>query len=458
MDEGDALSFGRWLRARRKRRDLTQVELAQMVRCAVGTLRNIEADDARPSKQLAMRLARAVGVSEADIDAVVAFARGHGPAPLEADLRSAQTRSGAHTTLPAQLTYLIGRAEEIATIRALLERPDVRLVTLTGPGGIGKTRVAVETAVQLVDTFGDGMLFVDLSALTDPALVSATIAQTAGVPDIADLAIALRDQARLLLLDNFEQIIAAAPVVVELLRACPSIKVLVTSRIALGVPGEYEWHIPPLPLPDIANLPAFEQLSQYESVRLFYERARAANPAFTITSRNAPAIAEICSQLDGLPLAIELAAARVKLFAPQALLARLDSRLDFLTSGGRLRPTRQQTMRHTITWSYQLLTSSQQHLFQRLGVFVNGATLAAIEVVCGDGDHLADRAFEDVVALSRSQPDPPSLPMPDAADADTDPRFGMFGNDPRVRARAPRLNLRGEYYPAAPCTLFCNTR
>ncbi len=285
------------------------------------------------------------------------------------------------TNLPIQPTPLIGREQEVNAVRVLLQRSDVRLLTLIGPGGTGKTRLGLQVAAELLDDFVDGVWFINLAPLGDPTLVAGAIAQTldinegSGQPLVEGLKASLRAKRVLLLLDNFEQIVAAAPLVGELLTAVPGLKVLVTSRIPLHLYGEREHAVPPLALPDRRHLPPIERLTMYDAVRLFIERAEAAKADFTVTNENAPAVAEICYQLDGLPLAIELAAARVKLFPPQALLARLGNRLRMLTGGPYDRPARQQTLRNAIDWSYDLLDEGEKKLFARLGVFVGGATL-----------------------------------------------------------------------------------
>ena len=291
--------------------------------------------------------------------------------------------------LPVHPTPILGREREIAAICSLLRREDVRLVTLTGPGGIGKTRLSVQVAAEVLDVFPDGAWNVRLSRLTDPNLVLPTIATTldlkeGGTTPLADvLREYARDKCLLLVLDNFEQVVAAASSVAEVLESSPGVKILVTSRVPLHLRGEYEYAVHPLALPDPTRLPpAAERVSQYAAVALFIERAQATQADFAVTNATAPAVAEICSQLDGLPLAIELAAARIKLLPPPALLKRLERTLPVLTGGARDADERQQTMRNTLAWSYELLAPEEQCLFRRLAVFVGGCTLEAAEAVC----------------------------------------------------------------------------
>ncbi len=290
--------------------------------------------------------------------------------------------------LPIQPTPLIGREQEVAAVGHLLLLEDVRLVTLTGPGGVGKTRLGLQVAAKLVDRFVDGVFFVNLSSVSDPDLVLPTLAQTldiqeaAGQPLPERLKEYLQQKQVLLLLDNFEQVERAAVQVADLLAACSRLNVLVTSRERLHIQAEYEFAVLPLALPDPAHLPDLAALPHYPAVALFLERARATKSDFQLTHTNAHAIAEICVRLDGLPLAIELAAARVKLLPPQALLDRLSQRLTVLTSGARDMPERQQTLRNTIAWSYHLLDAVEQRLCRCLAVFNGGCTLDAAEAVC----------------------------------------------------------------------------
>jgi predicted ATPase len=281
----------------------------------------------------------------------------------------------------------------------------VRLVTLTGPGGSGKTRLGLQLVGELLDLFPDGILFVDLAPVTEPALVPAALMQTlrirqdAGPSPVESLMEHLGTKRLLLLLDNFEHLLPAAPFVAELLAACPQLKVLVTSRTVLRLRGEHEFPVPPLALPDRMQLPPIERLTRYAAVELFIQRAVAAHPAFAVTDENAAAVVEICHRLDGLPLAIELAAARLRLFTPASLLARLDNCLKLLTQGACDLPARQRTLRDTIAWSHDLLSPAEQKLFRCLAVFVGGATMEAAEAVCSRAGDLEIDILGGVASL-----------------------------------------------------------
>src|SRR5947207_7236017 len=328
-------------------------------------------------------------------------------ADLPADFPSLRTLDTHPNNLPVQLTPFIGREQELTSVQQLLRREDVRLLTLTGPGGAGKTRLGLQVAAELSDQFADGVFFVNLAPVSDPALVVLTIAQTLDIREVTGQSLLeyvkqeLQHKDMLLLLDNFEQVVTTGVQIVDLLAACPQLKVLVTSREVLHVHAEHEFPLPPLALPDPGHLPDLAALSYYAAVALFLQRAQAVKPDFQITNANARAIAEICVRLDGLPLAIELAAARMKLLPPQALLARMDQRLAVLTGASRDVPARQQTLRNAIAWSYNLLDAAEQRLFRRLSIFVGGCTLQAIEAVCaaiGDGDE-AGQALDTVASL-----------------------------------------------------------
>ncbi len=322
---------------------------------------------------------------------------------LPSEFPALRTLDAAPNNLPTQLTSFVGRQRELAEARRLLGTN--RLLTFTGPGGTGKTRLSLELAVDVIDRFPDGVYFVPLAAIADPNLVPSTIAQALGLqeapgrPPMEHLIEYLGDRKLLLILDNFEQILDAAPRVGDLLRASPRIQIIVTSRAALHVYGEQEFPVPPLSLPDLKHLPSLESLSQYEAVALFIQRAAAARPDFAVTNENAPAIAEITWRLDGLPLAIELAAARVKLLPPAAMLARLQRRLSLLAGGPRDLPTRQQTLRDAIAWSCDLLDGSGQRLLARVSVFVGGCALPEAEAVCGPAEELGRDVLEGLAGL-----------------------------------------------------------
>jgi predicted ATPase/class 3 adenylate cyclase len=323
-------------------------------------------------------------------------------AGLSSDFPTLKTLDARPNNLPVQLTSFVGREADIAAVGELLQR--ARLVTLTGPGGTGKTRLSLQVAAERLTGFADGAFFVELAPVTDPRLVPSAIASSIDVREAADRPLmeavkeALRDRELLLVLDNFEQVTDAAPLVSELLSAAPRLRVLVTSRGALHLHGEHEYAVQPLSVPDLAHLPAAEAISQFEGVALFVERAMAVRSDFRVTNDSAPAIAEIVARLDGLPLAIELAAAKAKLFGPEAILGRLGSRLAFLGGGARDLPARQQTLRNAIDWSYSLLPESEQHLVRRVAVFVGGCSLDAVDAVCGPGELGLD-AVEGIEAL-----------------------------------------------------------
>jgi predicted ATPase len=364
--------------------------------------------------------------------------------PLATSAAPPRRTTGARllaSNLPAVATPLVGREQDVAAVTELLRRPDVRLVTLAGVGGTGKTRLALEVGSVLMPEFGS-VLFVDLALINDPALVGSAIAEALGVGEARDQPLLETLRARigeddmLLLLDNFEQVVDAAPFVAELLGVAPRLKVLVTSQATLRVRGEHEYPVPPLALPDPADAD-LGSLAQSASVALFVERARAVRPDFELTADNAAAVAEICVRLDGLPLAIELAAARVKLLPPQAMLARLERRFELLTGGAVDLPERQQTLRNAIDWSYDLLNESEQAMLARLGVFVGGCSLEAAEGICGAPYGLG---MGEVIDLLASLVDKSLVRQLEGSTGE--PRFGMLET---IREYAlARLEERGE--------------
>ena len=386
MDAGTESTFGDLLRRHRDSASLTQEALADLTGLtsqAIGLLERGERR--RPHRYTVEKLADALGLTGQDLARFETAAR-----------RSSMRRPTAelsHRDLPAPATPLVGRDLEATSVAHLLAQQEARLLTLTGPGGVGKTRLALEVAGRSRNAFADGVAFVPLAPLRDAALFPSALAQTLGIKEVAGeapqqtLERHLRDRRMLLVLDNFEHLLAAAPMVSALVGACPRLTVLVTSRAPLRLGGEHQFPVPPLPLPEAEDLASGDVLEHDSpAVGLFRQRARAVIPTFELTATNAITVARICCRLDGLPLAIELAAARVKLFSPQVLLAKLDRRLQLLTGGARDLPERQQTLRDTVAWSYDLLGADEQALFRRLAVFAGGCSLEAVEAVCGSED------------------------------------------------------------------------
>ncbi|CAN5854719.1 hypothetical protein BH24CHL4_BH24CHL4_13650 [soil metagenome] len=426
MAASDPSSVAELIRAFRLRAGLSQEELAERSGVSTRAISDIERG-LRPTPRLetVRMLSDALCLTDDQRAGLIAAAR--------PELREAATGTTARihdagqtlSSLPTPPTTLIGRDTEVAELMQHATRDARRLITLTGPGGVGKTRLAVELAHRVAAGFPGGAFFVNLAPVVNAEMVASAIAQTLGIPETGDrplhhiLRYALAARPRLLLLlDNFEQVIDAAPLVADLVLANPALLIIVTSREPLRVRGELEFETLPLVLPDAGGLPDPEQLARISSVALFARSAQAVNTAFNLSDDNAPAIAEICRRLDGLPLAIELAAARVRHFSPEVLLQHLDRRLPLLTGGPRDLPARQQTIRDTISWSYDLLSQDEQALYRRFGVFAGGASLEAI----------ADVAWEDTD--STLLPEVASLVdkhlLQERVDEGGSPRFSML--------------------------------
>jgi predicted ATPase/DNA-binding XRE family transcriptional regulator len=381
----DQISFGTWLRKQRRASDLSQKALADQVGCAEVTLRRIEAGTLKPSKELANILLEKLDISEAERPSWISFARGLSGFPS----KSIPSPNRPNTNLPAPLTTFIGREKEQADVIRLIAQ--YRLITLTGSGGVGKTRLSLKVGEQVLKNYADGVWLVEFASILDPLLVPRIIAIAFGLRDepqrpvIDMLCDYLREKKTLIILDNCEHLVeACAQLADTLLKNCPNQKILATSREALGILGEATYHVPSLKLPDFQQL--LEIFRENESVRLFEERAQLARTDFLLTIENASAVAKICTHLDGIPLAIELAAARIGSFSIEYIEERLQENFSLLTTGNRAALPRHQTLQAAIDWSYDMLTRAEQALFQRLSVFVNGWTLKAAKSIFSDSN------------------------------------------------------------------------
>ena len=394
----ESISFGSWLRQRRRALDLTQQAFADQVGCARITLSRIEADTLRPSQQLASIILENVGIPPLEREQWVRFARGLSGLPSKHVESSTFVRP--QTNLPASLTSFIGREKEQADILKLITKH--RLITLTGSGGVGKTRLSLKIGERVLEDYRDGVWLVGLAPLSDPMLLPQNIAAAFGITTQSNISLLellinfLQTKTLLLLLDNCEHLIdACAQLSDTLLKNCPQLKILATSREALGIPGEVAYRVPSLGLPDIQQL--LEKFRDYESVRLFEERAQLAQTDFALTMENASSVAQICSRLDGIPLAIELAAARVNMFSTEHIAARLKESFNLLTGGSRTVLPRHQTIRASVDWSWNLLTDSERVLLRRLSVFTGGWTLESAESVCS-GNSLESHQVLELMA------------------------------------------------------------
>ncbi len=398
-------AFGAWLKDRRKVIDYTQDELARRVGCSLMLIQKLEADERRPSKQIAELLAEHLDIPADERADFVRFARSRAVRYSPTERSPWRTLRHRLTNLPVPPTPLFGREQDITEIVRRIAREHVRLLTLVGPPGIGKTRLALECADELLDHFDDGVFHVALAPVRDPNLVAPTIAHALGVKETAGqsftalLTAHLASKRVLILLDNFEQVVAAAPFVAEILAACPWLHILVTSRVSLHVRAERQFRVAPLALPPAGGAPGLAETLASPAVQLFVDRARSVEPAFAASPENARVLAQICARLDGLPLAIELVATRAGALGAAEILAQIERRQGLDAAGPQDLPAGHQTLGDAIAWSYELLDAEERVLFARLAVFVGGWTGEAVEQVCGDTRALPRLADQSLITL-----------------------------------------------------------
>jgi len=389
----DEPSFGYWLKRKRKARDLTQAELANQVFCSLATIRKIEAQERRPSRMIAERLADVFDIPQKDREAFLQFARGIRGFVLGESIDNSSWPNLPPThrnSIPVPPTSFIGREKELTEILRLLDGN--RLVTVTGPGGVGKTRLAIESSKKLFDKIKDGVYWVELGAINDETLIPQAIARALGVLEIPSSSLEelifnfINQKELLLVLDNCEHLIGGcAQVADRLLGSCPNLKILATSREALGLEGEMIWPVPILPLPVAQHISLVDLLMEYDGIRLFVERASAVKPDFRLNEQNARFVVQVCQRLDGMPLAIELAAVRTRMMSVGEIAKHLDDRFTLLTTGSRTAFSRHRTLRAAIDWSYELLSETERILFYRLSIFTGGFNLDAAEEVAAGG-------------------------------------------------------------------------